>query len=61
MTVNSDGADSDPASWLKGEVAVKPGSGTIKFEDPVAQINTREDITITYTAATSIAKCLSCR
>ena len=53
VTVNSDGSFS--AAIGKGEVAVKPGSGTIKFEDPVAQINTREDITITYTAATSIA------
>ena len=49
-------SDSNEAADIgKGEVAVKPGSGTIKIEDAVAQINTREEVTITYTADTSIA------
>ena len=55
VTVNSDSERDFATAMLKGEVAVKPGSGTIKFEDPVAQINTRKDITITYTADTLIA------
>ena len=54
VTPTSD--DTTNADALQGgKVLPRPGTGTIEITDAAVQINTREDFTIKYTAATAIA------